>query len=100
VYVISTIDAQRDRITAAALERLTRRTGGKLYLADNWQAQAAAFTAIREDLGASYTAYYYPAPNPNAGFRQIKIELVSPKCHGYRIRTRDGYQAHASISKK
>jgi len=99
VYVITTLDSGSDRLMASALRRLTERTGGKLYLARNWQAEAEAFTAIHEDLGASYTAYYYPAPNSNEGFRQIKIELVAPG-HGYRIRARDGYQPHAAISRK
>jgi Ca-activated chloride channel family protein len=100
VYVISTLDAGNNAPTAAALRRLTDRTGGKLYLARDWQAQAQAFTAIHEDLGASYTAYYYPAPNSNEGFRQIKIELASPGPHGYRIRARAGYQPHTGIPRK
>jgi VWFA-related protein len=99
VYVISTLNPGKDRPTAAALERLTARTGGKLYLAPNWQAQTQAFTAIHEDLGASYTAYYYPAPNPNHGYRSIRIELLSSSGRTYKIRTRDGYQARSSIPK-
>ena len=35
-----------------------------------------AFEAIREDLGNSYTVTYYPAPNPNEGFRKIDIQIV------------------------
>jgi VWFA-related protein len=92
VYVVSTLDPGKDHLMAATLQRLTARTGGKLYLTRNWQAQTQAFAAIHEDLAASYTAYYYPAPNPNEGFRRIKVEVVSPNGRICRIRTRDGYQ--------
>ena len=36
-----------------------------------------AFDAIREDIGNSYAVTYYPAPNPNEGFRKINIEIVT-----------------------
>ena len=36
-----------------------------------------AFENIREDLGNSYTITYYPQPNPNEGFRKIRVEIVS-----------------------
>jgi len=97
IYVVSTLDANRDQLMAHALERLTQRTGGKLYLARNWQAQARAFTSIRDDIGTSYTAYYYPAPNPNEGFRSIKVEVASPSGKAYRIRARPGYQPRKSV---
>jgi VWFA-related protein len=92
VYAVSTLDPARDSLMAHALERLTERTGGKLYLARKWPAQAAAFSAIHEDISNSYTAYYYPAPNPNLGFRQIRVEIVSRQGMGYKIRARPGYQ--------
>ena len=78
IYVISTRDAVQDRRLFDALQNLTGRTGGKLYCARNWQKQAEAFASVREDIGSSYTAYYYPAPNPNQGFRNIKVEIASP----------------------
>jgi Ca-activated chloride channel family protein len=93
IYVISTRDATQDRRLFDALQVLTGRTGGKLYCARNWQQQAVAFASVREDIGTAYTAYYYPAPNPNQGFRRIKVEMASPGGKAYRVLARPGYQA-------
>lgn len=94
VYVISTLDSTKDRVTAAALERLTARTGGELFLTHKWQAVADAFTAIQQEIGSSYTAYYYPAANPNEGFRRLTVEAAATNGKAYRIRARTGYHAH------
>jgi Ca-activated chloride channel family protein len=93
IYVISTRDATQDRTLFDALQSLTARTGGKLYCARNWQQQAEAFTSVREDIGNSYTAYYYPSPNPNQGYRTIRLEVVSPGGKAYRVLARPGYEA-------
>jgi Ca-activated chloride channel family protein len=92
VYIISTIAADKEGATAEALRRLTARTGGKLYLTSNWQHQARAFAEIRREIGSSYTAYYYPAPNPNEGFRSLQVQIVSASGKEYRVRARAGYQ--------
>jgi VWFA-related protein len=92
IYVISTRDAAQDRTLFLALQRLTMRTGGKLYCARNWQQQAEAFTSVREDIGNSYTAYYYPTPNENLGYRSIRISVVSPGGKDYHVLARPGYQ--------
>jgi Ca-activated chloride channel family protein len=97
VYIVSTPDAGQDGAMAAALERLTSRTGGKLYQARGWQRQAEAFTEIREQIGGSYTAYYYPTDDANTGFRQVKIALVSAGEKKYTIRSRGGYQAPSHL---
>ncbi len=98
IYVISTRDAAQDRTLFEALQRLTSRTGGKLYCARNWQQQAEAFTSVREDIGNSYTAYYYPTSNPNHGYRSVRIEVVSPSGKGYRVLSRPGYEARREPS--
>jgi hypothetical protein len=81
---------------------LTARTGGKLYLARNWHHQAQAFAQIRRDISSSYTAYYYPAPNPNEGFRSLQVQIISASGKEYRVRARAGYQfdraAHGSTN--
>ena len=94
IYVVSTQDAVRDPRLFKALETLTERTGGKLYCARNWQKQVSAFASVREDIGSAYTAYYYPEPNPNQGYRNVKVEVVSPGGKSYRVLVRPGYQAH------
>ncbi len=92
IYVISTNEVNRDPISSAVFQRLTNRTGGKAYFARTWQKQIEAFESIREDLGNSYTVTYYPAPNPNEGFRRITVEIISDAAKRYRVRARPGYR--------
>jgi Ca-activated chloride channel family protein len=96
IYVISTEDGNQDAISAAVFQRITTRTGGKLYWAQTWQEEAKAFAAINQDIGSSYSVAYYPAPNPNEGFRTIKVDVVSDAGTRYVIRARPGYRPHAS----
>ena len=92
IYVISTNDVSKDPISSNVFKRIATRTGGKAYWAKTWQKQVEAFEAIREDLGNSYTVTYYPAPNPNEGFRKIDIQIVSDTGKKYRVRSRPGYR--------
>ncbi len=98
IYVISTLDVNKEQLMGHTLKRLAERTGGKLYLTGKWQAQARAFAAVHADISSSYTVSYYPAPNPNEGFRNIKVEVVSAAGKTYRIRARAGYQPRKSRS--
>jgi Ca-activated chloride channel family protein len=90
IYVISTDDSARDAISTAVFQRITARTGGQLYWAQTWKEETKAFAAISEDISSSYAVTYYPATNPNQGFRTITVELVSGK--KYVIRARPGYR--------
>jgi Ca-activated chloride channel family protein len=92
IYVISTSEVNKDPISAAVFRRIAQRTGGQAYFAKTWQRQVEAFESIREALGNSYTITYYPAPNPNEGFRKIGIEIAADVAHKYRIRARPGYR--------
>jgi hypothetical protein len=79
------------------VKRIAQRTGGKAYWAGTWQKQVEAFESIREDLGNSYTITYYPAPNPNEGFRKIAVEILNDPGKKYRVRTRPGYRPSRSL---
>ena len=92
IYVISTNEVNKDPISSSVFRRITTRTGGKAYWAKTWQKQVEAFESIREDLGNSYTITYYPAFNPNEGFRKISVEIVSDVGKKYRVRSRPGYR--------
>lgn len=48
-----------------------------------------------EDLGNYYTVTYYPQPNPNEGFRNIRVEITSDLGQKYRVRSRPGYRPRA-----
>jgi Ca-activated chloride channel family protein len=92
IYVISTNEVNKDPISSGVFKRISNRTGGKSYFAKTWQKQVEAFESIREDLGNSYTIHYYPQPNPNEGFRKIKIDIPSDPGKKYRIQARPGYR--------
>jgi Ca-activated chloride channel family protein len=92
IYIVSTQQAQDDPISAAAFERVSKGSGGKAYFAKNWLQEKQAFGSIREDLFHLYTLSYYPQPNPNRGWRSIKVKLVGKELQKYHIRTRDGYR--------
>src|SRR6266404_5345941 len=95
IYVISTNEVNKDAISSGVFKRITNRTGGKAYWAKTWQKQVEAFESIREDLGNSYTVTYYPAPNPNEGFRKITVEILPDIGKKYRVRSRPGYRPRA-----
>jgi Ca-activated chloride channel family protein len=92
IYILSTRQAQEDPASAAAFERVSKVSGGKAYFAKDWRQEKRAFASIREDLSHLYTLSYYPQPNPNRGWRSIKVRLVGKDLQKYHIRTRDGYR--------
>jgi VWFA-related protein len=92
IYIISTRQAQDDPVSAAAFERMSKVSGGKAYFAKNWREEKEAFGFIREDLVHLYTLSYYPQPNPNRGWRSIKVKLTGKDLQKYHLRTRDGYR--------
>ena len=96
IYVISTNDVSKDPISSSVFRRIATRTGGKAYWAKTWQKQVEAFEAIREDLGNSYTVTYYPAQNPNEGFRKIDIQILADNGKKLRVRSRPGYRPRAN----
>lgn len=60
------------------------------------QKQVEAFESIRqlqsrESLENSYYVTYYPAQNPNEGFRKISVEITSD-LGKYRVRTKTGFR--------
>jgi VWFA-related protein len=91
IYIVSTRQAESEPISSAAFERMSKATGGKAYFARNWREEKDAFASIKDDLGHLYTLSYYPQPNPNRGWRSIKVQLVGKNLEKYRLRTRDGY---------
>jgi len=95
IYMISTQEARLDPISTAVFERVSASTGGKVYFAKNWKEQQDAFASIRDDLAHLYSLSYYPAPNPNRGWRSITVKLLGENLKGYHVRTRSGYRPKA-----
>jgi Ca-activated chloride channel homolog len=92
IYMISTQQAANDPVSEAVFERVSKATGGKAYFARNWKDEKKAFDSIREDLAHLYSLSYYPAANPNRGWRTITVKLTGKDLQRYRVRTRDGYR--------
>jgi Ca-activated chloride channel family protein len=97
IYVISTSEVNKDPMSSNIFKRISTNTGGKTYFAKTWQKQVEAFEAIREDLGNSYVVTYYPQPNPNEGFRHIRVELTDEAMHKFKVRARPGYRPQRGI---
>ncbi|MBV8867045.1 MAG: VWA domain-containing protein [Acidobacteriaceae bacterium] len=97
IYVISTSEINKDPISSTIFKRISTNTGGKTYFAKTWQKQVEAFESIREDLGNSYVVTYYPQPNPNEGFRRIRVELTNEDMKKYKVRARPGYRPQRGI---
>src|SRR5258707_2289870 len=92
IYMISTQAAQSEPVSTAVFERMSKATGGKAYFAKTWKDEARAFASIRDDLAHIYTFSYYPAANPNRGWRRITVKLAGKDLQKYHVRTRDGYR--------
>jgi Ca-activated chloride channel homolog len=92
IYMISTTEAQLEPVSTAVFDRMSAATGGKAYFAKSWRDEKKAFASIREDLAHLYSFSYYPKPNPNRGWRSIKVQLVGERWKKYHIRTRNGYR--------
>jgi len=92
IYMISTREAKIEPVSTAVFERMTGSTGGQVYFAKSWQEEEKAFASIRDDLANVYSLFYYPQPNPNRGWRALKVKLADPKMGKYVIRTRAGYR--------
>src|SRR5713101_3105752 len=92
IYMISTTEAQLEPVSTAVFDRMSAATGGKAYFAKSWRDEKKAFASIRDDLAHLYSFSYYPKPNPNRGWRSIKVQLVGQGLKKYHIRTRHGYR--------
>lgn len=92
VYVISTVDLNRDRYTPQAFDLLTGQTGGKLYTALTWARQGDALVSIGKEISSAYTLGYYPGPSTNLGFRRVQVRVTGSAGKQYQVRTRAGYE--------
>jgi Ca-activated chloride channel homolog len=98
VYMISTAEARLEPVSTAVFERMSAATGGKAYFAASWRDEKKAFASIRNDLAHLYSLSYYPAPNPNRGWRAITVKLIGDRLKKYHIRTRNGYRPQPARS--
>src|SRR5437879_7488315 len=90
--MIGSSASQPHHVSTAVFDRMSAATGGKAYFAKRWRDEKNAFASIRDDLAHLYSFSYYPQPNPNRGWRSIKVQLVGERLKKYHIRTRKGYR--------
>jgi len=92
IYVISTSEVNKDPISSAVFRRMAQQTGGKAFWARTWQKQVEALEDVREEMSNAYTVTYYPAANPNEGFRKLLVEIISDPGKKLRLKYRPGYR--------
>jgi VWFA-related protein len=92
IYVVSTQQAALDPVSIGVFRQMSAATGGQAYFAKNWRDERKAFESIRDDVARLYGLSYYPQPNPNRGWRTIRVKLVGEAAKKYRLRTRSGYR--------
>jgi VWFA-related protein len=92
IYVISTSEVNKDPISSAVFRRMAQQTGGKAFWARTWQKQVEALEDVREEMSNAYTVTYYPAANPNEGFRKLSVEIISDPGKKLRLKYRPGYR--------
>lgn len=92
IYVVSTQQAALDPVSIGVFRQMSAATGGQAYFAKNWRDEHNAFDSIRNDVAHLYALSYYPQPNPNRGWRTIKVKLMGPAAKKYHVRTRSGYR--------
>jgi Ca-activated chloride channel family protein len=73
----------------SALERFSRATGGRIFIANRPSELAAAFREIKNELSHQYIIGYTSYKSLQNEYRKIRI--VVPKKKKYRVRTREGY---------
>ena len=72
----------------SALERFSRATGGKIFVANRPSELAAAFREIKSELSHQYIIGYTSYKNLKDDYRRIRVVVPKKK---YRVRTREGY---------
>jgi Ca-activated chloride channel family protein len=73
----------------SALERFSRATGGRIFIANRPTELAAAFREIKYELSHQYIIGYTSYKSLQNEYRRIRV--VVPKKKKYRVRTREGY---------
>src|SRR6516162_1258535 len=92
IYVVSTQQAALDPVSINVFRQMSAATGGQAYFTRNWRDERKAFDSIRNDVAHLYGLSYYPQPNPNRGWRTIRVKLLGEAAKKYRLRTRSGYR--------
>ncbi len=72
----------------SALERFSRATGGRIFIANRPSELAAAFREIKNELSHQYIIGYTSYKSLKNEYRRIRVVVPRKK---YKVRTREGY---------
>lgn len=76
----------------AVFDRMTGRTGGRLFISRQWRSHRAAFASVGEDIRRFYTLTYYPEGNASQDYRKIDVQVVKENGERLHVRSRRGYR--------
>jgi len=81
------------------LERLSKETGGRMFVVSKTNSAAQIYAQIQDELRNEYNIGYTPnrAPGDPADYRHITLSV---KQKDYRIQAREGYYASRQIESK
>ena len=72
----------------SALERFSRASGGRMFMAERPSELAAAFRAVKQELSHQYIIGYTSYKPLGNEYRRIRVTVPKKK---FRVRTREGY---------
>jgi Ca-activated chloride channel homolog len=101
VYTIGLLyDADRQEAQKAHddLELMSRETGGLAYFPRSLDEVAAIASEVAQDIRNQYTiGYHSTKPSSLGGYREVRVEAVSPNHRRLTVRTRRGYYAKPPV---
>jgi len=98
--VDSPLSRQLDSKTGReALERLSKQTGGRMFVVSNTNSVSQIYAQIQDELRNEYSIGYSPdrAPGDKADYRHITL---TTKQKDYQVQAREGYYASRQIDSK
>lgn len=88
------IDKQEAERARAALERLSKETGGIAYFPSSLQDVDSIAAEVARDIRDQYTVGYHSTKPPSlGGYRVVRVEASAPHHGKIIVRTRKGYYA-------
>ena len=85
------LDALHSGELRKLLERMSKSSGGRTFVADRMRKLSESVQDILEDLSNQYLLVYEPSNTTlDGGYRGIRVEV---KGRRHRVRTREGYYA-------
>ena len=96
IYTIGLFDEEDPDRNPGVLRKISRATGGEVYLPAETRQTVSICEQIAADLRHQYTIVYVPSnPKMDSTYRTIKVTATNPRGGKLLVRTREGYIAGA-----